>query len=558
MQNVEVIKARQQSGRNHVRGRESGCHNFQRLRVAAYCRVSTDDAEQLSSYQSQKQHYQQMIDNNKEWVLVEIYADEAITGTSVKKRDGFQKMINDCMNGDIDMIITKSISRFARNTLDTLQYVRMLKEKNIAVFFEKENLNTLNAESEFMLSLFSSMAQQDVENTSAIVKLGLKMKMQRGELIGFQGCLGYDYHKEDKSISLNEKEAEIVRLIFEMYLQGYGGVTIAREMTRLKKKTKLGNTKWSNSSIIGIIKNEKYKGDLLMGKTFTVDPISKRRIDNMGESDQFYTRNHHEEIVSEEMWEKAKDIRLLRNKNNRGMPNDRREMYTRKFAFSSKLECGFCGTKLTRRSLHCSSKYEKSAWQCCAATKKGKTFCPHCKAVDESTVESAFIEMYGLLANNYDDVMDGVLKNVQEVLEGDPDTKKKAKVEKDIAVLESKKSKLTDMLLDETISKEAYAEKYSELERRLHKVVDLKVDLDDNIKERKNINQRMEELRRALCKNEVLDEFDRVVFDGIVEKVIVGEMDEDGNTKPYKLSFLLKGTGTQTFDPNKSSRKQVS
>ena len=203
-------------------------------------------------------------------------------------------MINDCMNGEIDMIITKSISRFARNTLDTLKYVRMLKEKDIAVYFEDEKINTLTMDGELLLVVLSSVAQQEVENISANVKKVLKMKMKRGELVGFQGCLGYDYHPEDKSITVNEEEAEIVRYIFKRYVEGAGGSVIGQELENLGYKTKYGNSTWVPTTVLGIIKNEKYKGDLLLGKTFTVDPISKRRLDNMGEEDQFYIRNHHE------------------------------------------------------------------------------------------------------------------------------------------------------------------------------------------------------------------------------------------------------------------------
>ena len=204
MSGVEIINAR-----NTLSPRART--NFaKRLRVAAYCRVSTDSEDQLNSYKSQVAYYTELIKGNSDWTLAGIYADEAITGTQVTKREDFQRLINDCMNGDIDMIVTKSISRFARNTLDTLKYVRMLKEKGIAVFFEEENINTLTMDGELLLVILSSVAQQEVENISANVKKGLKMKMQRGELAGFQGCLGYDYHPEDKTITVNEEEAETV------------------------------------------------------------------------------------------------------------------------------------------------------------------------------------------------------------------------------------------------------------------------------------------------------------------------------------------------------------
>lgn len=209
-----------------------------RQRVAAYVRVSTDGDEQLESFQSQKQYYQDKISENRDWVMVGIYADEAITGTKVDKREQFQRMIQDCMDGKIDVIMTKSVSRFSRNTVDILQYVRLLKGKGIAVIFEKENINTLTEQGEMMLTLMGTLAQNEVESTSKNVKLGIKMKMKRGELMGFNGCLGYDYHPEDKTITVNEAEAETVRLIFELYLQGYGTYTIAKRLEALGKVNK--------------------------------------------------------------------------------------------------------------------------------------------------------------------------------------------------------------------------------------------------------------------------------------------------------------------------------
>ena len=218
--------------------------------------------------------------------MADIYADEGITGTKAAVRQGFQRMIRDCMDGQIDIILTKSVSRFSRNTVDTIQYVRMLKEKGIAVIFEKEGINTMTEQGEMFITLMSTLAtlmstlatlmstlaQNEVESLSQNVKMGIRMKQKRGEMMGFNGCLGYDYHPEDKSITVNEEEAETVRLIFELYLQGYGTYTIARQLTEMGRINKKGGTTWTDSGILGIIKNEKYKGDLLMKKTFTVEP----------------------------------------------------------------------------------------------------------------------------------------------------------------------------------------------------------------------------------------------------------------------------------------------
>lgn len=555
MGQVEVLQATK-AAPNSRRRVAIGATQIQRTRVAAYCRVSTDDDEQLGSFESQKIYYEQKIGGNSEWVNAGIFADEAITGTKVDKREGFQDMIQKCLAGEIDLILTKSISRFARNTLDTLQYVRLLRDKNIAIFFEKENINTLDMNGELMLTIMSSMAQQEVESLSANVKMGLKMKMKRGEMIGFNGCFGYDYHPEDKSITVNMEEAETVRLIYDLYLQGYGCSNIAKSLIEMEKKNKKGIVSWKDHGVMGIIKNEKYKGDVLLGKTFTLDPISKRRLANMGEEDQFYIRDHHEPIVSREIWDAAEEIRLKRAHPKVHANTGNRERFSRQFAFSSMLECGFCGHKLSRRTRHSSSKYSKPVWHCMNATKNGIKNCPNCKAIDEKIIEEAFLESFRLIAQNFDDVLDSVLNTIEDVLSDDTDLKRVRQLEKDISALESKKSKLTDMLIDDIITKEVYDEKMLMFQRKLHQYVDQKKLLEENVGQQKNISKRMAELRQTLEKENSLDVFDRVVFESIVDKVIVGGYDEDGNPNPYKLTFVLKTNQSQVINNAKQQYKE--
>lgn len=536
---VEIIEAR-----NALSPRVR--KNLERLlRVAAYCRVSTDSEDQLNSYKSQVAYYTDLIEGNADWTLAGIYADEAITGTQVAKREEFQRLINDCMNGDIDLIITKSISRFARNTVDTLKYVRMLKEKSIEVFFEEENIHTLSMDGELLLTILSSVAQQEVENISANVKKGLKMKMQRGELVGFQGCLGYDYNPEDKTLAINEEEAEVVRYIFRRYVEGAGGSVIAQELHNLGYKTKRGNTTWAETTVIGIIKNEKYKGDVLMGKSFTVDPISKRRLDNFGEEEQYLVRNHHEPIISEEIFEKAQEILKRRAKPRRLNPDGKREKFSRKYAFSCLLECGFCGGSLTRRCWHSGSQYSKVIWQCVTSTKKGKKNCPDSKGIAEETIEQAFVASYKLLCQNNKDVLDEFIARTEEALSENNVSKQLAKVEKDIHALETKRAKLVDMRLEEVLDKETYESKYFDLTGQIDKLQAQRHDLQEASETEDTMKKRIASFRRTLEQNNVLDKFDRYVFESIVEKVIVGGYDEEGHKDPFKLTFIYK-TGFQS------------
>lgn len=542
---VEVIKAKR-----NLTDRSKG-KKIDRMRVAAYCRVSTDSEDQLHSYRSQVQYYTDLIEKNKEWVMTEIYADEAITGTQITKREGFQRMISDCMDGKIDMVITKSISRFARNTLDTLKYVRMLKENNIAIFFEDENINTLTMDGELLLVVLSSVAQQEVENISDNVKKGLKMKMKRGELVGFQGCIGYDYDPETKSISVNPDEVEIVKYIFTRYVQGAGSFVISRELNELGYKTKLGND-WTQSTVIGVIKNEKYKGDILLGKTFTVDPISKRRLENLGEEDQFYIKNHHEPIISEEMFDKAQEILKKRGKSHSALHQvsaGKREKFTRQYAFSCMLECGFCGSNLSRRRWHSGSNYSKVIWSCVTGTKKGKKFCPDSKGIPEKVIEDAFIESYKLLCGDNREVLDEFIERVEATLSESNIEKSIEKIDKEITAIESKKKKLLDMCLEDKIDQLTYEAKMEELSGRIEKLFAERQDYMAKQEDEKNLKRRTKEFKALLEKNQVLEEFDRGVFESIIEKVIVGEIDENGNKDPYKLTFVYKTGISNKVDP---------
>ena len=535
----------------------SSRRRIERLRVAAYCRVSTDDEDQINSYNSMVRHYTDLIQSNKEYIFAGVYADRAITGTKVDKREEFQRLIQDCMDGKIDLIIAKSIPRFARNTLDTLKYVRMLKERNIAVYFEVEKINTLK-DGEFLMTILSSVAQQEVENTSAYVKKGLKMKMNRGELVGFQGCLGYDYDVNTKSISINEEGAKTVRYIFDRYVAGAGSTMIARELNEQGILTIKGNP-WVSSSVMGIINNEKYKGDILLGKTFTVDPISKRRLDNLGEEDRYYIHNHHEGIVSEETFDRAQEIRNRRNGGRKhNVTPGKREKFSRQYAFSCMLECGFCGASLSRRRWHSNSKYKKTIWQCVKSTKNGKRFCPDSKGIPEQVIEEAFIESYRMLCKDNRDVLDEFLRRVEKTLGENSIPEQITALDKNISKIQAKRKVLLDKYLKGIVSQDIYEETDIGLKKDFTnekaKLEYLQQQLDDET----SLQRRVSDFKKALSENEVLEEFDRGIFESIIEKVIVGGFDEDGNKDPYKITFIYKtglkneiGNAKERFDKSK-------
>ena len=548
---VEVIKA------NNPFDETAKVRKIDRLRVAAYCRVSTDDEDQIKSYNSMVKYYTELIKNNNQWIFAGVYADKAITGTKVDKREDFQRLIQDCMDGMIDMVIAKSLPRFARNTLDTLKYVRMLKEKGIAVYFEVEKINTMK-DGEFLMTILSSVAQQEVENTSAYVKKGLKMKMKRGELVGFQGCLGYDYDVATKSLSINEEGAKTVRYIFDRYVSGAGSTMIARELNEQGITTIKGNP-WTTSSVMGIINNEKYKGDILLGKTFTVDPISKRRLENLGEEDRFYIRDHHQPIVSEETFARAQEIRERRNGGRKSPTPGKREKYSRQYAFSCMLECGFCGSSLSRRRWHSNSKYKKTIWQCVTSTKSGKRYCPDSKGIPEQVIEEAFVESYKMLCSDNKDILEEFISRVEKTLSEDTARDKLMKYQKSADNLQSKRKTLLEKYLEGVVSQDIYEETDVGYERKLSNIRANIEMLEQQMEDEVSLKRRVEDFKKALSQNEVLQEFDRGIFESIIEKVIVGGYDEDGNKDPYKITFIYKtgfrnevGNVKQRFDKTKS------
>lgn len=531
---VEIIEAKKDI-------KETNDTKVSILRVSPYIRVSTNDIEQKNSYESQIKHYTNVIENNPEWELGEIYADEGISGTQVKKRDDFKRMIHDALEGKIDMIITKSISRFARNTEDTLKYVRMLKEKGIAIVFEKENINTLTMNGELLLTILSSLAQQESESISANVKMGIKMKMKRGEIVGMPQCLGYDYNKKTKQITINKKESEIVKYIFKRYVEGAGGYVIAKELTNKKSwKTKKGNEKWDATSVLNIIKNEKYVGDLLLGKNITTDPITHRKIKNMGEEEKYLVKNHHEPIIDRELFNQANEILSKRSKQTKNKMK-KRGRYSRKHAFSSITKCGYCGTRTTRRRWHKGKPYEKFVWRCANYLNNGKESCPESKGVDEEMLKIAFVQTYNKLQENDMETIREFIDAFSKTTNSDDYNKELKEINNSINKLEQKLNKLIDMKLDDMIDDNIYKHKHEELIDELETLKNAKAELENANVGRATINKRIAELKIVLQKQDkIMKEFDRDIFDKIVDEVILGHENEDGEFDPYTIIFKLK------------------
>ena len=283
-----------------------------KLRVAAYCCVSTDSEEQATSYEAQIEHYTEYIQKNPEWELAGIFADEGLSGTDTRKRGEFNRMIEECMAGKINMVITKSISRFARNTLDCLKYIRQLKDRNIPVFFEKENINTMDSKGEVLLTIMASLAQQESQSLSQNVKLGLQYRYQQGLVqVNHNRFLGYTKDEEGQLI-IEPEGAEVVKRIYREYLEGASLAQIGKSLEADGILTAAGKSKWRPETLKKILQNEKYIGDALLQKTYTVDFLSKKRVKNNGIVPQYYVENSHEPIIPRDLYMQVQEEMVRR------------------------------------------------------------------------------------------------------------------------------------------------------------------------------------------------------------------------------------------------------
>lgn len=379
-----------------IRGKEvlknKEINDEKKLRVAAYVRVSSEHDDQIASFDNQKKHYERKINNNENWELVNIYTDEGISGTRAVSRPGFMKMIKDACNNKIDLIITKSVSRFARNTYDTLNYVRMLNEKNINIIFEEEGINTMTMNSELLLTILSAVAQQESANLSEHIKRGHLMKKQRGEHVGTLKCYGYDYSKEDKQIYINKEQAEIVKRIFKLYLEGNGTLAIAKILTN-EKIPGINGGVWREETITKILKNEKYTGDLLMGKYYVINNLTHRSVVNKGEREQYLIKNHHEAIIDKKTFEKAQ-VEREKRKNERGHIGYSSQS---RYALSGKFKCGFCGSTMKRCKTH--NRINKARYSCSLGIGYTVYKCENSKMQNEELLKKAFMQAANRLRN---------------------------------------------------------------------------------------------------------------------------------------------------------------
>jgi len=487
-----------------------------RRKVAAYARVSTDDEEQATSYETQVKHYTEFIQKKPEWEYVKVYADDGISGTSTKRRDGFNEMIKDALDGKIDLIITKSISRFARNTLDTISYTRKLKAKGIEVYFEKENLWSLDEKTEFLLTIMASMAQEESRSISQNVTMGKRWGMKEGRVSwAYSNMLGYK--KENGKIMVVENEAILVRKIYQLFLrEGKTCSGIAEYLKENGIPTPSGNSyNWTKNTINSILRNEKYKGDALLQKTYTADYLEHKVERNRGHLPQYYVENSHPAIIDKEEWEIVQAELMRREQIGAA--------YSGNSIFSSKLICGDCGGFYGKKKWHSTSKYSRFVYRC-----NGKYNKEHDKCQTPALTEDKIKEKFVIAYNQVMREKQRIIEDVNEVIKLLSDTS-----ELDARVIEfQNKMEVISGLVDKMIKENTrtaqnqveFARKYEELSTQYESE---KNALDKALEKRAYMQAQeikmkayLEEIKKA---DNYLPEWSNDVWMLMVEKAIVNK-----------------------------------
>ncbi len=501
--NVTVIPARYHATRQEKN------EDKPKLQVAAYCRVSTDSEEQATSYEAQIEHYTEYIQKNPEWELAGIFADEGLSGTDTRKRGEFNRMIEECMAGKINMVITKSISRFARNTLDCLKYIRQLKDRNIPVLFEKENINTMDSKGEVLLTIMASLAQQESQSLSQNVKLGLQYRYQQGLVqVNHNRFLGYTKDGEGRLV-IEPEEAEVVKWIYREYLEGASLAQIGKSLEADGILTAAGKAKWRPETLKKILQNEKYIGDALLQKTYTVDFLSKKRVKNNGIVPQYYVENSHEPIIPRDLYMQVQE-EMVRRANLHSGAKRKKRVYSSKYALSSIVYCSKCGDIYRRIAWNNRGKHS-TVWRCCTRVEHGPKKCD-APTIQESDLQDAVVKAVQKVLGGKDAYLPVLEGNIREVLESEN--------EEQIAEIDRRLGELQQELLRLANGKKEYGNVADEI----HKLREQRQDVLTQDAERDGRQQRIEEMRAFLKEqaNEPLA-YDEQLVRRLVEKVTVYE-----------------------------------
>ncbi len=492
-------------------------------RVAAYARVSTDNEEQLTSYEAQVDHYTKHIKANADWRFIEVYADEGISATSTKKRDGFKRMIADALAGKIDLIITKSVSRFARNTVDTLTTVRQLKEKGVEVYFEKENIYTLDSKGELLITIMSSLAQEESRSISENVTWGQRKRFADGKVsLPYGQFLGYEKGANGLP-KIVEKEAAIVRRIYKLFLEGKAPSTIAKLLTAEGILSPAGRERWQGSTVLSILSNEKYKGDALLQKGYTADFLTKKRKINNGEIPQYYVENSHPAIIQPEVFDIVQHEIARRKAGGR---------YTYSAGvFSSRIICPGCGGYFGIKQWHTGTKYERLVWQC---TKKyqNRRVCPS-PHYDEEALKRAFLGAFNSLVENKDELIAGYKVIIKALTDTTALDKESAKLQSECEVVLELVRKCVEENAATAIDQRQYERKYNDLAARYDKAKSKLEELGTQQQERRIKRQQIESfLVKLKASDTLVTEFDEALFYSTIDHIM--------SRSKTELTFVFK------------------
>ncbi|WP_449460945.1 recombinase family protein [Streptococcus suis] len=483
--------------------------SLKKRRVAGYARVSTDHEDQATSYESQMRYYSEYINGRDDWEFVKMYSDEGISGTNTKSRTGFKAMVEDALNGKIDLVITKSVSRFARNTVDSLTTVRQLKEVGVEIYFEKENIWTLDSKGELLITIMSSLAQEESRSISENVTWGLRKQFAEGKVhFPYTNVLGFKAG-EDGAIVVDQDEAKTVRYIFQQALIGKSPYHIAKVLTEQGIPSPSGKSQWNATTIKRMLRNEKYKGDALLQKTYTIDFLTKKKNINRGELPQYYVENNHEAIVDRETFDAVQQV--LDNKGRKSSTT----------IFSSKLVCGDCGHFFGSKVWHSTSKYRRVIYQCNEKYNRDKRCTtPH---VTEEEIKGWFIQAINQLITNKSEI----ISNLQVLLElkEKPDLNRQiCEVETEIKVV----IQMVENLVRENALKpqdqDTYQMEYVNLTDRYDKLIR---EMETLELEQMNTTQQLGEITKLIetlnHQERLVTVFDELLWESTIDKVEIRE-----------------------------------
>ena len=499
------------------------------LRVAAYCRVSTDDEEQLTSYEAQKNYYTDKIMTNKEWTMAGIFADEGITGTSARKRPEFLRMIRQCKQGKIDIVLTKSISRFARNTVDCLNYVRALKELGIAVIFEKENMNTLEIDSEILITMLGAFAQSESESISANVRWGIRQAMKEGKAT-IQYKYLYGYRKgDDGKPEIIPNQAEVVRKIYDLFLSGTPVRGIQEYLNTSAVPNINGEPKWARSAIDSILTNEKYCGDVLLQKTYIDDCINKKVKKNTGQLPMYLVQNHHEGIISRETFDAAQAELARRSAgkspSKKNAPTGR-SRYSSKYALSDRLYCGECGTRYQRCTWRNRDGSKRIVWRCVSRVDYGNKYCHDSPTLDEEPLHRAILDAINSAVKD----KDNIIYNLKSAMEKElaPVAGQQLSLSEIDNQLEQLNTEFSKVLAEasESGDQAAYSDRFREIMQKQTALKAERGEIQRMLAERGKAAAHIEQCRQAAeTTPSAITEWDEALIRQVVESVTV----ETGN-----------------------------